>query len=140
MTFACLRDFAQLLGEGAIVCTTEDGSFGQKGLVTQALEAELGRRPTPPVSLYACGPVPMLREVARLAQEHRIPAQMSVEAPMGCGFGVCLGCVIPVRDRDGNRVRFKRVCVEGPVFSADELLWDGHSVVTPSTSCGQPHG
>ncbi|HXF05255.1 MAG TPA: dihydroorotate dehydrogenase electron transfer subunit [Blastocatellia bacterium] len=121
---AGLSDFTLLLGREAIVCTTEDGSFGRRGLVTEPLEEELRQGATCPARIFACGPSAMLREITRLSREFRVPAEISVEAAMGCGFGVCLGCVVPVRDCTTHRVTFKRVCIEGPVFSADELAWE----------------
>jgi dihydroorotate dehydrogenase electron transfer subunit len=127
MELAGLSDFIRLLGREAIVCTTEDGSFGRPGLVTQPLEEELRRGPSRPARIFACGPAAMLREITRLSREFRVAAELSVEAAMGCGFGVCLGCVVPVRDHMTNRVTFKRACIEGPVFSADELAWESRS-------------
>jgi dihydroorotate dehydrogenase electron transfer subunit len=61
----------------------------------------------------------MLRAIARLCREHHVPCQVALEAPMPCGFGVCMGCV--VKTRDG---RYQRVCREGPVFDANEVVWD----------------
>lgn len=130
MELAVLSDFISLLGRDAIVCTTEDGSFGRQGLVTQPLEDELRQPDGRPAQIFACGPTAMLREVTRLSREFQVPAEVSVEAAMGCGFGVCLGCVVPVRDRGGNRVVFKRACIEGPVFSADDLVWESPPVDT----------
>lgn len=131
MEMAGLGDFIRLLGREAIVCTTEDGSFGRRGLVTEPVEEELRRGASRPSRIFACGPPAMLREITRLSREFRVAAELSVEAAMGCGFGVCLGCVVPVKDRMTNRVTFKRVCIEGPVFSADELVWESLSAGAP---------
>lgn len=102
--------------------TTDDGSRGRKGLVTDALREILdsGRED---LHLFACGPSPMLRAVGKLALERGTACDLSLEAPMACGFGVCLGCVVPVRGGDGDEVRYERVCVEGPVMPAERVAW-----------------
>lgn len=93
---------------------TEDGSRGHPGVVTDLLERHY-QRETPPW-VGACGPMGLLYAVARWCQRSQVPCQLAVEEIMGCGTGVCLGCV--VRDRQGG---YRRACVEGPVFSADTL-------------------
>lgn len=97
---------------------TEDGSRGARGQVTSLLEPELERGA---VEVYACGPQPMLRAIARMTAG-RAGCQVSVESPMACGFGVCLGCVLPTSRGTGYH-RYARVCVEGPVFRAEDLQW-----------------
>ena len=88
--------------------TTEDGSFGIRGLVTEAMDL-------PHSYLYACGPEAMLRAVAERSETG---AQLSFDVRMGCGFGACMGCTI--RTANGPR----RVCKDGPVFRKEEILWD----------------
>lgn len=90
-----------------------------QGLVTDPLSDWLALEPRP---VFACGPRPMLARVAELAREFRVPAQVSLETHMACGFGVCLGCVTALRDKNGA-ARWGRVCSEGPVFSAEEVAW-----------------
>jgi len=134
---------ADLRKAGATVhVATEDGSLGHRGLVTDLLDSFLrssvdGRRST----IYACGPHPMLHAVARVAERFEIPCQVSLEAEMGCGFGACMGCVIPVQG-SGFRVQgsrkppamndelstmndrsYKLCCKDGPVFDAQEIAW-----------------
>lgn len=103
---------------------TMDGSEGTRGTVLDALR---GIWTTPPegTRLYACGPVPMLAAVARLAAEHGLPCQVSMEAVMGCGFGACVGCAVPrAPDRvESGQTRYTLVCHEGPVFDASALDW-----------------
>ncbi len=99
---------------------TEDGSLGFKGLVTELLEKELARAGAR-VRLYGCGPEPMLRAMARMTRERGVPCELSLEAQMACGFGVCLGCVVATRT--GGEVGYERVCVEGPVMDAEKLAW-----------------
>jgi dihydroorotate dehydrogenase electron transfer subunit len=115
----CEEEFRAL---GWDVCvTTEDGSRGAKGLVTQPLTAEL-RRATAGRKLFACGPASMLRAVAQIAGEFDVPAELSMDEHMCCGVGVCLTCVIPVKAGDGWE--YRRTCTEGPVFDAREVAWE----------------
>ncbi len=100
---------------------TEDGSRGEKGLVTQPLQAELRRR-TPARKLFACGPTPMLQAVARLASEFSLPAELSLDQHMGCGMGVCLTCVVPIKTGEGWE--YQRACTEGPVFDSRAVAWE----------------
>ncbi|MGH7477968.1 MAG: dihydroorotate dehydrogenase electron transfer subunit [Candidatus Methylomirabilales bacterium] len=132
---------ADLRKAGATVhVATEDGSLGHRGLVTDLLDSFLrssdnGQRST----IYACGPHPMLHAVTRIAERFEIPCQVSLEAEMGCGFGACMGCVIPVHG-SGFRVQgteqtmnhepstmnersYKLCCKDGPVFDAQEIAW-----------------
>lgn len=95
--------------------TTEDGSRGRRGLVTDALGERLAGDG---VAVFACGPMPMLAAVARLASAHRRPCQVAVEEHMGCSVGVCMTCVVPTIDG------YVRACVEGPVMDAGRIAWD----------------
>jgi dihydroorotate dehydrogenase electron transfer subunit len=108
----------------ALDLATEDGSLGVHGRVTAPLDAALrGRAPGAPVTLYACGPEPMLKAVAGLARAHGRPSQLSTERIMGCGLGGCYSCVVRVRDAVGAP-RFVRSCLNGPVFNGDDLVWE----------------
>jgi dihydroorotate dehydrogenase electron transfer subunit len=104
--------------------TTEDGSVGERGLVTAPLERLIARIGPDRARLYACGPDPMLRAVAKIALSSGARCDLSLEARMACGFGVCLGCVVPTHGPgpDGDD-GFERVCVEGPVMDAGRLAW-----------------
>ncbi len=104
----------------AVVTATEDGSAGVRGLVTEPLEAHL-RAAAAPATLYSCGTTAMMRAVQRLAERYRLPHQASLEAPMACGLGVCLSCVVRVGTPECWS--FRRVCREGPVFDGASLLW-----------------
>ena len=106
-----------------LIVTTEDGSAGHKGLVTEPLRELLESSETGSVHLYACGPAPMLKAVAELARDHETPCDLSLEAHMACGFGVCLGCVVPTRRPGSDEIQYARVCVEGPVMRAGVLAW-----------------
>lgn len=96
---------------------TEDGSTGQKGLVTDTLEAVIERKK--PDIIYACGPSGMLKTVANLAEKHTVFCQVSIETMMGCGFGVCLGCAIEKRKTQGEG--YWHACMDGPVFDSTML-------------------
>lgn len=89
---------------------TDDGSFGKKGFVTDALKN------IDSANIYACGPSPMLKAVQNISKQKGFDAYLSLENPMACGYGVCLGCV--VKTSDG----YVRTCVEGPVFKSDEIM------------------
>lgn len=99
--------------------TTEDGSAGTRGRVTDALPEIVAR--TNPDVVYACGPMAMLEAVSKQAAEIGVPCQIAVEEFMGCGIGVCWTCVLPVRTSKG--IRHARSCTEGPVFDGAKVEW-----------------
>ena len=113
-----------------IAVTTDDGSLGERGRVSDVLASVLER--TDADVVYACGPMPMLRAVADLAAARGIPSQVAVEESMACGIGVCMTCVLPVVGDDGL-TRMVRSCVEGPVFLGDRVRWDDVGTVPPDT-------
>ncbi len=118
----------------SLAVTTDDGSSGERGRVSDVLPEVLDR--TGSEVVYACGPMAMLRAVAELAAERGIPAQVAVEESMACGIGVCMTCVLPVVGEDGT-TRMLRSCVEGPVFLADRVRWDDVGTV-PADPIGAP--
>jgi NAD(P)H-flavin reductase len=93
---------------------TDDGAVGHHGLVTDLLARELEQDAH--VTVYSCGPSPMLEAVRAICQTRGIPAQLALEAGMACGFGACYGCIVPRRGSG-----YLRVCVDGPVIDAAEL-------------------
>ena len=103
---------------GPVYVATEDGSFGAKGNVLDAirenaLDAQV---------IYACGPTPMLRALKAYAKEQGMECWLSLEEKMACGVGACLACVCRSKEVDGHsHVHNKRVCKDGPVFLADEI-------------------
>jgi dihydroorotate dehydrogenase electron transfer subunit len=105
------------LVRGDTILSTDDGSLGEKGFVTQALarRLEAGARYA---KVYACGPMPMFAALAKVVGAARVPAEFSTEAEMGCGFGACLGCVIP-----GTEKPFIVSCSEGPILSPEKIKW-----------------
>jgi dihydroorotate dehydrogenase electron transfer subunit len=110
----------------AVELATDDGSAGHHGFVTELLARRLeqGQRPA---RVVGCGPPAMLAALGRLVQRHDVPCDLSLENHMACGFGACFSCVAPIRQLDGT-IDLRRVCVEGPVFSARVVDWSspGH--------------
>jgi len=98
---------------------TDDGSLGQKGLVTELLREEMRRQRN--FEIFSCGPMPMLSKVAELCIAARINGQAAVETIMGCGFGICMGCPIAPAMGVNTYGRYLLACVDGPVFRADEV-------------------
>jgi dihydroorotate dehydrogenase electron transfer subunit len=118
----CEKEFQALSWDVRV--TTEDGSHGKKGLVTQPLVAEL-KRNSKKRKLFACGPTGMLQAVGKMAEEFKVPAELSMDEHMCCGIGVCLTCVIPVKTGPALRDwEYQRTCTEGPVFDARQVVWD----------------
>lgn len=105
----------QLSPFGKIVTTTEDGTVGEKGLVTE--HSIFTKSPLPFNMIYTCGPDPMMKAVSRIALEHGIPCEASLENTMGCGFGACLCCTVATVNGNVN------VCTAGPVFNVKDLKW-----------------
>ncbi|MBF0328739.1 MAG: dihydroorotate dehydrogenase electron transfer subunit [Nitrospirae bacterium] len=101
--------------------TTDDGSSGVKGLVTDKL-SEFIKNEGRSMPVYACGPHPMLKKVAEIAKHNNLKCYVSLEEHMACGIGACLGCVVKSKS-SAVEYEYKRVCKEGPVFDADEVLW-----------------
>lgn len=98
-----------------IFCTTDDGSLGTKGFTTTLLPKLLEKKDYDLV--VACGPEIMMKGIAKIAKEHGVRCQVSLEKRMGCGLGACLSCSIDTTD--GKR---KKVCKDGPVFEAGEVF------------------
>jgi dihydroorotate dehydrogenase electron transfer subunit len=124
---------ARRIGRTATV-TTEDGSLGLRGLVTDALARVIHDARTEVI--YACGPMPMLRAVSGFGDRYDIPVLASVEESMACGIGICMTCVLPVIGDDGV-TRMVRSCVDGPVFSGQAVRWDDVGTI-PFDTLGAP--
>ncbi|HEY2892854.1 MAG TPA: dihydroorotate dehydrogenase electron transfer subunit [Pirellulales bacterium] len=100
--------------------STDDGTAGLRGLVTQTSETVLDS--SAQAHIVCCGPEPMMAAVAKIAQTRGITCEASLETPMACGIGICFSCVARVRDGEGGW-DYRRTCVEGPVFDADQIVW-----------------
>lgn len=103
-----------------VVVATEDGSCGTKGTVIDAIkEAGVDGK-----VIYACGPMPMLKALAEYAEAHDMEAQISLEERMACGIGACLGCICKTKKKDHHtNVNNQRICKDGPVFDAKEVVF-----------------
>ncbi len=100
---------------------TEDGSCGEKGFVTSDLKDILKNQKFD--IAYSCGPNPMLKAIAQILKEYNVPLEVSLEEYMACGIGVCYGCAVQVIS-DDKEALYKRVCKDGPVFNANEIVWE----------------
>ena len=128
---------AQRFADGVTV-TTDDGSAGTKGWVSDVLP-EVVRR-SGASAVYACGPMGMLESVTTVAAAEGAVAHVAVEESMACGVGVCMTCVLPVTGDDGV-TRMLRSCVEGPVFEGSRVRWDafeGGLCRVPADTLGAP--
>jgi dihydroorotate dehydrogenase electron transfer subunit len=118
-----LEDF-RALGLSLTV-TTVDGSLGEPGFVTLPLERYLRDGGGAGARIYTCGPWIMMSLVAEIAKQFDVPCMVSLEAPMGCGFGVCVGCVVAVKtDGPLGYGSYKRVCIDGSIFPAEMIRWE----------------
>jgi len=105
--------------EFEILLTTDDGSFGSKGQVTDLFHVSL--QDFSPARIFACGPEAMMQKVSRIALEKNIAAEFSLEAIMGCGFGACWGCVRKLKN--DTQEEWSKICEEGPVFPGEKIIW-----------------
>ncbi len=123
MVFLGGRSKDDLLGKSDFISlgikvhlTTEDGSAGETGLVTDPLEMAIKKNR--PDIICACGPVEMLRSVAQFAEMHTVPCRVSIETIMACGMGACFGCAVEIK---GTSDKYLHACLDGPVFDARVL-------------------
>ncbi len=112
----CLGDFKKACAKTYV--TSDDGTLGEKGFVTVALERRLNE--AVPDVILACGPKPMLQALQDVLKKFSIPAQVSMEQRMGCGFGACSTCTCGIKTVGG--LDYKKVCVDGPVFDLREVV------------------
>ncbi len=112
----CTEEFKELGIEVRIA--TDDGSVGLKGTAAALLRGLLSTLETSRSTIYASGPKPMIREIARISREEEISCYLSLEGVIACGFGACLGCAV------NTRKGYKLICKDGPVFAGSQLLWD----------------
>jgi len=121
---AGIEDFERLGVDVRV--STDDGSAGHLGLVTEVLAKVLAEQQKSVASgrlqIVCCGPERMMEAVSELAIKSNVPCQVSLETPMACGIGICFSCVTKVRQPDGAW-DYRRTCVEGPIFEAEEIVW-----------------
>ena len=99
--------------------STDDGSEGHRGLVTELIGPAVKELPLA-ARIVCCGPEAMMEATAKIAQEMAVPCQVSLESPMACGIGICFSCVKKIRDATGGW-DYRRTCVEGPVFDGADV-------------------
>jgi dihydroorotate dehydrogenase electron transfer subunit len=117
---ACVSDF---LSAGFDVrLSSDDGSVGQPGFVTEVLRSVLDETATDNRLVVCCGPEPMMEAVAEMCHAAGAPCLVSLETPMACGIGLCFSCVTKVRQPDGTW-DYRRTCVDGPIFDAAQIEW-----------------
>ena len=100
---------------------TEDGSMGETGRVTSQLASIIQERSID--IIYSCGPMAMLKAITEIADELGVMHQASVEESMACGIGICMTCVLPIKNEDGS-ISMKRSCIDGPVMDGSTVCWD----------------
>lgn len=105
-----------------VVVCTDDGSLGEKSLVTRAFQKDIHKYAPADTAIYACGPRPMIRSLSTIIGEKYF-CQVSLEERMACGVGACVGCAVAVKDEQGNKA-YKRVCADGPVFDLKDVIWE----------------
>lgn len=102
-----------------LVVTTDDGSYAEKGFAINYLKEDIEADKVD--AIYACGPLPMLKAVQKLAMGKDIPCQISLEEKMACGLGVCLGCAVKTAKSSADNPEYWHVCKAGPVFNAKDV-------------------
>lgn len=112
---AAFESLAQASG-GNLISTTEDGSAGERGLITAPLARRLAAGAYR--KIFTCGPMGLMKRLAELGAEYGVPGEAALETPMGCGFGACLGCAVPLVSG-----RYALCCKDGPVFAFNAVTW-----------------
>jgi dihydroorotate dehydrogenase electron transfer subunit len=102
-----------------VYVTTEDGSVGNKGYITEQLEKHISQYDV----VYTCGPMIMMKKVIEICKINNIECYVSIEERMGCGIGACLVCACKVQEENGEW-HYKKACKDGPVFNAKEVILD----------------
>ena len=129
ITLAGAKNISQLpcleIKDTKTLISTDDGSAGFKGFVTEMLEKWLtDKKPdSSKTIIYACGPEEMLARVAAISSEFDISCQVSLERMMACGTGLCQSCAVKCIDKQTRETGYKLCCKDGPVFWADEIVW-----------------
>lgn len=114
----------------SLTITTEDGSTGIQGKVTDVLP-DLIKKHNSEI-IYSCGPMGMLAAVDAVSQSFNVMHQCAVEESMACGIGVCMTCVIPLRD-EGGVIKMTRSCIDGPVMDGEKVIWDSRRKIPEGT-------
>lgn len=110
---------------------TEDGSMGEHGRVTAPISSLIASGAIDVI--YSCGPMSMLRAISDLTSGTDVVHQCAVEESMACGIGICMTCVLPVRDESGS-VSMLRSCIDGPVMDASTVAWELVGKIPPAVN------
>jgi dihydroorotate dehydrogenase electron transfer subunit len=128
-----MKIYAPLDGKrsvSSLTITTEDGSTGKTGKVTDAIREIIESNEID--IIYSCGPMGMLEAIHNMADEFNIMHQCSIEESMACGIGVCMTCVLPIKGDDGQ-IRMLRSCIDGPVVAGESVIWDAKRTIPEGT-------
>ena len=128
-----MKIYAPLDGKrsvSSLTITTEDGSTGKTGKVTDAIREIIESHEID--IIYSCGPMGMLEAINNIAEEFNIMHQCSIEESMACGIGVCMTCVLPIKGEDGQ-IRMLRSCIDGPVVAGESVIWDAKRTIPEGT-------
>lgn len=109
----------------SLTLTTDDGTTGIHGQISEAIPRLIREYSTEVI--YSCGPMGMLSAIAKIAEDFDIAHQCAVEEAMACGIGVCMTCVVPVKNEGG--IKMVRTCIDGPVMDGAEIIWDRKTVL-----------
>jgi dihydroorotate dehydrogenase electron transfer subunit len=128
-----MKIYAPLDGKrsvSSLTITTEDGSTGKTGKVTDAIREIIQTNEID--IIYSCGPMGMLEAINDIAEEFNLVHQCSIEESMACGIGVCMTCVLPIKGEDGQ-IRMLRSCIDGPVVSGESVIWSAKRTIPEGT-------
>jgi dihydroorotate dehydrogenase electron transfer subunit len=114
----------------SLTVTTEDGSAGVKGRVTDVLPSLINKNGRE--IIYSCGPMGMLAAVEEVSKVHHTMHQCAVEESMACGIGICMTCVLPVKDESGV-IKMTRSCIDGPVMDGERVMWNSARSIPEGT-------
>ncbi|MGM0509033.1 MAG: dihydroorotate dehydrogenase electron transfer subunit [Fusobacteriota bacterium] len=120
-----LDDYNKRGNSENLIITTDDGSFGKKGYITEELKSYLEKnKDKKEIIIFVCGPEIMMKKIAMITCKYNVLAYLSLETYMGCGIGACVGCVQKIKNEEKkNGWEHKKVCQDGPVFKASEVIW-----------------
>ena len=128
-----MKIYAPLDGKrsvSSLTITTEDGSTGKTGKVTDVLREIITSNEIDIV--YSCGPMGMLEAIDNITEEFNLMHQCSIEESMACGIGVCMTCVLPIKGEDGQ-IRMLRSCIDGPVVAGESVIWSAKRTIPEGT-------
>lgn len=128
-----MKIYAPLDGKrsvSSLTITTEDGSTGKTGKVTDVLKEIITSNEIDIV--YSCGPMGMLEAINNITEEFNLVHQCSIEESMACGIGVCMTCVLPIKGEDGQ-IRMLRSCIDGPVVAGESVIWSAKRTIPEGT-------